>query len=142
MLTRSLAALLTFASIATPGSALAADSVGHRIELRAVVPVICRLDFSASIETAGEGAYRLGQLQEFCNSGSGYRIFVQYDAGSMEGAVLRAGGREVRLSGDGRDVLVDAPTAGLQMNQLELVLPEGANVSGGGLQLSIQAKFI
>ncbi len=75
------------------------------IEIQGVVPVICRADFESQPRIGSDGAVQLGTLNEFCNAGSGYQIFVDYD-GSADAGSLLVDGQPVVRNASGHSVLV------------------------------------
>lgn len=97
---RSAALAVAAVMALTPQAVLAKDANAGRLTLglRAHVPVICRLTFK-SAPVLGEGAVSLGNVQEFCNNGAGYRV-VATIANSAPGARLIVDGLPIELDGE------------------------------------------
>jgi hypothetical protein len=90
------------------------------------VPVLCKVSYSAVGAGGKVGeAVTLGQLKEYCNAGSGYRVVVNYPAGSMRGAMLQLGDDRVTLDGSGEAVLSSA--SGPRIRTRNLIASPGAN---------------
>jgi hypothetical protein len=120
----------TALAVAGLGAALAAlpASAGATgsLAISLTVPVLCKVSYSTTGAggKAGE-AVMLGQLKEYCNAGSGYRVVVDYPAGSMRGAVLQLGDDRVTLDGSGEAVLSSA--SGPRIRTRNLMASPGAN---------------
>lgn len=97
-------ALLVLALLSAAGPAMADPSWTSTIELRGYVPVICRATLHSAPSIRDDGVVELGSLDEFCNSGSGYRVVVDYAPGQDPGQLL-VDGREVPLNSSGRTVI-------------------------------------
>lgn len=103
MTTRKISSLALLAAMAAAliSSGPAAASEAHAtFEIRGYVPLICRATFSGSVVSVSDGVYPLGTVDEFCNSGSGYAVAVEYD-GSDEAGQLLVDGRPVALDRSG-----------------------------------------
>ena len=133
------------AALAMTGFAAQADTAGLQstasttIQLRAFVPVICRVQFSADVGQADEnGLVSLGTAKEFCNAPRGYRVLVQH-AANLEGAALISDGVRIPLSASGETVLTDAHHADLR--SVTLALDPGNEPSQfNSLGVRIEAK--
>lgn len=125
---------LVFAANAAPASA-AATGVGS-YTLRLIVPVSCRVSYTAggaaAVGSTGgaagvdtSGPVDLGQIGEYCNDGSGYAVVVDYAPGTLKGAVLQLGSDRVVLDGSGEATISQSQEA--RIRQRELVATPGAN---------------
>ena len=85
-------------------SSASADSLAQRgFEITGVVPVVCNATFDANAVQSG-GTVDLGQVQEFCNSATGYRVIADYNAGNDPGTLI-VSGQEVALSSSGETTI-------------------------------------
>jgi len=100
-----MAILLVGACVSGPASAAT-----ETIEVRGVVPVICRADFQSAYSPRGDGSMMLGAIDEFCNASSGYRVVVDYSGTDDPGALI-VDGRWVPLDPSGHTVIsmMDGP---------------------------------
>ena len=125
MLKRKIGAgLVLLLAMGTPAVA-SGPSVGGAsttIRLQAFVPVICRVQLSASIRPIENGMVELGMADEFCNAPRGYRVLLQH-APDLEGAAVISGGLRIPLSASGETVLTDSRHA--DMRSVALVLDPG-----------------
>lgn len=76
---------------------LSLNSGTYQISIRGFVPVVCRVSIDNNVKMTGDSIVNLGQMNEFCNNGNGYRIFVDH-ASNASGAALIIDGRRVELS--------------------------------------------
>lgn len=114
-------------AVALPVSTQAAtDSVSHQLTIRGHVPVICRLSFEASTANPKRNSVELGNLNEFCNAGTGYVVVAIHDAG-VQNASLNIGGLGRKaLSETGRTVLFDSAQPGIAQRNIVLHANKGA----------------
>jgi hypothetical protein len=133
------AVVATFAVSAAPAWASAEGSATGSFQLRLVVPVLCRVSYTAGGGGAdgAAGAVDLGQIGEFCNDGAGYKVEVDYAPGTLRGAVLQLGTDRVVLDGSGQAVI--SQSAGARIRTRELVATPGAN-GFDSPQLSFQIR--
>lgn len=88
------------------------------IQIRGVVPVICRVQLSASTGMImDDGHADLGTAQEFCNAPRGYRVMVRHPA-NLEGAALIKDGVRIPLSQTGETILTDSSRPDIRRIQL------------------------
>lgn len=87
----------------------AASSARGSYSLQLVVAETCTVRHMPGLTPAGDGAYGLGALKEYCNSPRGYHVVVNYAPGTMQGAVISLGGDSVVLNGSGTAVVSQAP---------------------------------
>jgi hypothetical protein len=105
MLGAAVIAAVSFPAQADSGFGRSASTT---IRLRAVVPVLCRVELNAQPGMPDEeGVVQLGVANEFCNAPRGYRVVVQH-AQNLEGAALISGGLRIPLSQTGETVLTDS----------------------------------
>ena len=116
-----------FAASAAPAWATAQASATGSFQLRLVVPMLCRVSFTAGGGVAADAARAvdLGKLGEFCNDGAGYSVVVNYAPGTLRGAVLQLGTDRVVLDGSGQAVISQSTEARIRTR--ELVATPGAN---------------
>ncbi len=94
----------------TSTAAQAADAVNatnatSSFVLQVNVPVRCALRHDGSTVSIEGGAYRLGELKEYCNSPQGYSVVVDYQPGTMRGAVIMVGDERITLDGSGESIV-------------------------------------
>lgn len=110
------------------GATYSIDIVGH-------VPVICRASLDATVVAATPGESELGSLNEFCNSPSGYEVFVE-NSPELAGSVLYVDGQAVTLTA--------APTRISSSDQPAItsrnIRLANAGGSGGSLSFRIAAR--
>ncbi len=113
---RWLGTLSALPLLGAPVTATAAPSgSGGGFALRAVVPVVCRLDRTP----AGDGVVR---VEEFCNSPHGYRVVARHAPGvAVAGLAFEYGGRVVPADADGETLLLDSPTAARASRDLRIL---------------------
>lgn len=98
----SILAVMALAALAP--TAASASSSTATITIRGFVPVICRANFDSAPSMGANGVEELGNIDEFCNSGGGYRVIVDYDPGVDPGSLV-IDGRQVALDGSGTAVI-------------------------------------
>ena len=74
----------------------------------------------------------LGELNEFCNSPTGYQVFVD-SSPELAGATLKVDGHAVTLSADGPTLLVSSAAPGMTARDLAL----SGSGAGGSLSFRI-----
>jgi len=87
--------------LVTGSSALAAPVASSGTTIRLEVPVVCQLVYRGEVVHQGNH-YGLGQLHEYCNSPRGFVVQVEYQPGSLRGAVVLVGNEQITLDGSGR----------------------------------------
>ena len=126
------AALLAAVSAAAPG--VAADIASHTVVIEGVVPVVCRASVDVAVVPAAEGELKLGRLTEFCNNGSGYRVYADYSP-ELAKATLLVDGAEVELDDGGSTLISSSDAARIASRDVALSVPDG--VAGGTLSFRI-----
>lgn len=124
----------TLMAVAMPVSAgTQANNAKTTIRIHGIVPVICRVQVSASLSSPNtEGVANLGTADEFCNAPRGYRVIVRHPA-NLEGAALIRGGTRIPLSTGGETVITDSDQPNLHKVALSVDLgdhPERFNTLG------------
>lgn len=118
----AVAALAAVFALAAPGvqAGDGARSASTSIGIRGFVPIICRVQMNIGFGVAGEdGVVPLGQANEFCNSGSGYRVTMTHPANLQNAAVI-VDGLRVPLSPSGATVVSDVHHAAIRNVQLAI----------------------
>ncbi|WP_439478387.1 hypothetical protein [Brevundimonas sp.] len=96
---------LVVASI--PASAGADPANGSQsLTLGGYVPLVCRADYTAAISFRPDGIINLGSVREFCNSGTGYQVVVEYTPTGAPGALI-LNGDEIALDPNGSTVVAE-----------------------------------
>jgi hypothetical protein len=113
-----------------------AEAPRYSIDIQGFVPVVCRAKVDAGTVRAVPGKAELGQLHEFCNSASGYRVYADYSP-ELANARLVIDGRTVSLSGGGSTLISSSDAAAIATHDLALQLPQG--VKGGSISFRIVA---
>lgn len=108
------------------GVQAATGNASHQLTIRGHVPVICRLSFEASSANASRNSVELGNLNEFCNAGSGYVVVAIHDAGVKNAAFNVGGLGKKALSANGRTVLFDSTQPGFAKRNIVLHANKGA----------------
>jgi len=133
----ALAALTTL--VATGASATApgamSEQSSYTIELRGYVPVICRASVNATQVATQPGQTSLGQLSEFCNSPTGYQVWVDYSP-SLANASIIIDGRTVQLGESGTALIDSSTTAAIATKDLAL------DQSGDGAQGNLSIRVV
>ena len=122
------------ATAATPGNQ--AGGASFAIDIVGTVPVICRAALDTSLVPAAPGEAQLGDLEEFCNSPSGYQVFVE-NSPELGDAVLYVDGRPVALSADAPTLIATSDAPARTSRNLRLANASG---SGGSLSFRIVAR--
>ena len=89
------------------------------IEIRGYVPVICRASVNATSVASQEGQTAIGQLNEFCNSPTGYQVWVDYSP-ELAGSSIIVDGHSVELSESGTALIDASSTAGIATKDLAI----------------------
>ena len=97
------------------------------VTLRGFVPVICRANFQSAPSEGANGVEELGRIDEFCNSGGGYRVIVDYDPGTDLGTLV-VDGRQVGLDGSGTAVIAQSSGPAVTSRSLGYI-PGGQPIS-------------
>lgn len=118
-----LAALAALLAPLAAGSGAKAGSSSKSVtfELRAIVPVVCRLSHDGLLAPDGSMA-----VEEFCNEPRGYRVFALHPGGlAAAGMVFEYGAASVPAEADGETLLLDAPTAAKTVRSFRVRGPGG-----------------
>jgi hypothetical protein len=90
-----------------PASAGADPSNGSQsLNIGGYVPLVCRADYTPAIAYRPDGVIDLGSIREFCNSGSGYQVVVEYSATEAPGTLI-LNGDEIKLEPGGSTVVAE-----------------------------------
>src|SRR5215469_16622689 len=111
------------------GSAWATpDAASYTLQISGFVPTVCHanLDNTAVASQAGEVA--LGQLNEFCNDGAGYQVWVDYSP-NLAGDTLTVGGQQNELGTSGTAMIDSAGGPNIASKSITLDVPQNG-VSG------------
>lgn len=128
MIGKSLA-LATALGLMAGGAAWATpDQATYSLQISGFVPTVCNanLDNNAVASQAGEVA--LGQLNEFCNDGAGYQVWVDYSP-SLAGDTLTVGGQQIVLDSSGSALIDSASGPNVVSRAVSLDVPQNG-VSG------------
>ncbi|HEX3919744.1 MAG TPA: hypothetical protein VHW60_20590 [Caulobacteraceae bacterium] len=101
--------IFTLLALALLAPTAASAEATATLTLRGFVPVICRANFESAPSEGANGVEQLGSIDEFCNSGAGYQVIVDYDPGASSSGTLVVDGRQVVLDGSG-SVVIDQST--------------------------------
>lgn len=82
------------------------DQATYTLEISGFVPTVCNADLDNSQVASQAGEVALGQMNEFCNDGAGYQVWVDYSP-NLAGDTLSVGGHEIVLT-DAGSVMIDA----------------------------------
>jgi hypothetical protein len=128
-----LVALASTFVVSASGFASAQMSSGAAtVSMRAIVPVVCRVGF-----TAGGPADALGVASQLCNNPTGYTLHA-LATGDVDGAVLIIDGQRIPLI-EGEKVLIE--DSAFPANKATVIgYDPGANSDGGDLTLLIEAN--
>ena len=118
------------ATAAAPADLSAANS--YTIGITGFVPVVCRASFDANLVPVTGSEVELGELNEFCNSPTGYQVFVD-SSPELAGATLKVDGHAVTLSAEGPTLLVSSAAPGMTARDLAL----SGSGAGGSLSFRI-----
>jgi hypothetical protein len=111
------------------GSAWATpEAASYALQISGFVPTVCHanLDNNAVASQAGEVA--LGQLDEFCNDGAGYQVWVDYSP-NLAGDTLTVGGQQIVLDSSGTAMIDAASGPNIASKSVTLDVPQNG-VSG------------
>ncbi len=135
---KRIASALVAASAVFAGPAQAAELSGasYTIEIRGVVPTICRATFESAVVSAGPGETSLGALNEFCNSPNGYQVYVE-SSPELDGASLVVDGRTVALDGNAPVLVAASDRPNILSRNVSLSSPSGVS---GSLSFRIVAR--
>ena len=78
----------------------------HSLTLGGYVPLVCRADYKPAISFRPDGIVDLGSVQEFCNSGNGYQVIVEYTPTGAPGSLI-LNGDEIPLDQSGSTVVAE-----------------------------------
>lgn len=118
--------------------AMGFGSTSQPVGVVAEVPLLCRVSFDVGAGTFdANGLAKLGTTQEFCNSGSGYKVYARAD-GADAGAALLVDGRRFSLTGGGEFVIIDSSGPARMSRQVSL--DAGTGDGGGRLSVRIEAQ--
>lgn len=126
--------VLAMAALSLPGAGGAADGT---IGMNAVVPVVCRADLEISAQ--GQTSGTIGQVSELCNSPFGYRLVVNYNPATLQGANLSVGGDSVTLGPTGSAIVSIEAGAVVRQRPLSIENASGP-VSQGDLLFAVVAS--
>lgn len=108
------------------------NSGSATISMRAVVPLVCRVGF-----TAGGDESALGVATQLCNNPNGNSLYA-LATGDVSGANLIVEGRRIALS-PGEEVLIES-TSGPVRKSTVIGYDPGRSSEGGNLTLRIEAN--
>ena len=130
--------LLVASIVGLAGTTSAFGPTSQSISLQGEVPLICRVTLAGgSSEFNSAGLASLGSAAEFCNSGSGYRVYARADGG-VDGASIIVDGARFALS-PGVEFLMASSTTPNSLSR-NIVFDAGDTDGGGRLSLRIIAK--
>jgi hypothetical protein len=132
---KAAAAVALLAAIPGAGFAQAGVSfVGH-------VPVVCRVELdSAPAAALHAGDNSLGNMNELCNTASGYRLVLDHPAGLIDAFVI-IDGQQVPLSASGTStVIVDSDVPAERRRPLQLHLAQLPAEAASDFTLRAEAK--
>jgi hypothetical protein len=97
--------ILALAVVGFPASAGAdAGQASQSVTIGGYVPLVCRSDYIPAISFRPDGIIDLGSVREFCNSGSGYQVIVEYTPTEAPGSLI-LNGDEIALDQSGSTVV-------------------------------------
>jgi hypothetical protein len=114
--------LIASAAWATP------DQATYTLQISGFVPTVCNADLDNSAVASQAGEVALGQLNEFCNDGAGYQVWVDYSP-SLAGDTLTVGGQQITLDGSGTAMIDSAAGPNIASKAVVLNVPQNG-VSG------------
>lgn len=109
---------------------LSVNSGSYQVGISGFVPTICRVSVPDSPVSNGNGLFNLGQMNEFCNDGHGYRIYIDHPA-SASGAAVIVDGRRVPLSAQGSTMIFESNGPGNRSHKLSLDASSNPDAIGG-----------
>jgi hypothetical protein len=121
------------------GSAGGAGAATWSIQIQGIVPLLCNVDLNGVDQvTPGEDKSKihLGQMKEFCNSGTGYTVFATTPAGT--GGAFVVNGQVVPVQAGGVTQLDMSSTAAIEKKSLDYE-PQGGQAPAT-ISLSIMAR--
>lgn len=135
MIRKSIAAAAVISLLAANAATAAAPSgvTSYTLQISGYVPVICRAQLPETATPAQSGQVSLGQLNEFCNNGSGFQVWVDYSP-SLAGDTLDVDGKQIQLDGSG-SVQIDAASGPAVASKA--VILDAQNGSSGSLSLRV-----
>ena len=106
------------------------------VRLSAIVPTICKVVHRGTTTQQGT-SFALGQIFEYCNAPTGFRVTVDYEPGSLRGTSLQLGSHSIVLDGSGHNEILHAD--GPQINSWELAAtPSASGFDASVLQVHIE----
>ncbi len=110
MIRKSFAVAAAVSLIAANAAFAAApsDTVSYSLQISGFVPTICHAQLSSTQAPATSGQVDLGQMNEFCNDGNGFEVWVDYSP-DMAGDTIQVGGQSYQLDASG-SVKIDSST--------------------------------
>ena len=109
---------------------LSLNSGTYQVSINGFVPVICRVSVLGTPSTTGNGLINLGEMNEFCNNGRGYRVYIDHSSKASDAAVI-VDGQRVPLSPEGSTMIYEASGPGKRTHQLSLDVSNSADSVGG-----------
>lgn len=113
----------------------------HTIKIRFSVPVVCRATFTAALSdiSSNSGAYRnLGSIHEFCNSPTGYKVYLEFSGDLEDAGTIHYGGDSFLI--DKKRILVtDVDGAGSLVKNIQY-FPGDSTVSQ--MSVRIEPKYL
>ena len=135
------AAALAASSATMPLSldAAKAEPAITQIEIRGIVPTICRVEFNQPAAPVSDNVVELGQMLQFCNNMEGYRIVVVHPDG-LQGATLTVDGEQVPVTSGSETVLVDSDHPVYRHSDVRLQLASASTDNLPALSFRIEPK--
>lgn len=116
--------------------AVGATSENASVNIRGIVPTVCRVQFSQPTVANGP-VIQLGQMQQLCNNIDGYRVVMQHPAG-LNGATVSVDGVETPISSGNETILVDSNRPAFRTSEVSLNF--GDTDGPGALSFRIEPK--
>jgi len=111
------------------GSAWATpDAASYTLQISGFVPTVCNANLDSSTVASQAGEVALGELNEFCNDGAGYQVWVDYSP-SLAGDTLSVGGQQIVLDSSGTAMIDSAAGPNIASKTVLLDVPQNG-VSG------------
>jgi hypothetical protein len=112
--------------LASSGPASAAAEAGGSYTLHLTVPVFCTVKLKPTAAAApDQNVATLGEVDEYCNAATGYKLIVSYAPGTLRGSIVMLGEDRVVLDGSGEAVVSNA--AGPRIRSRVLTATPGAD---------------
>jgi hypothetical protein len=112
--------------LACSGPASAAVEAGGSYTLHLRVAIDCTVKLKPIAAAAfDQNASTLGEIDEYCNAATGYKLIVSYSPGTLRGSIVALGEDRVVLNGSGEAVVSNA--AGPRIRARVLTAIPGAN---------------